>query len=612
MVRKNRSKKSFIEEYKYIILITIILLGFFLRMYNSGGLSGGDDSEYAKQAMLILEGKINPFYIKGPDEPISWGNNYVFIRPMAPVPYTISVAIFGNTTFASKFPAALISTINILLLFIILKRYYSNEIALLASFFFAVNPFTIAFSRIGILNPFLMFYLLLIFLFVFKGFEEKKNYCFYLAGLFVLLSQLTTQFRGLVPLVGLLPYLYLQYRKKEKYWKVQFLHFFTAMALPAIAYIGYLLLPFLWGDHSFFEQFFVMAGKAVGRTETVNTITTSILYNDGPVFLTPFMGIIFIPALFGLYHCIKNIGDKINGVLVFSAIITPIPFFLQKQIAPLRQDIIVFAFVFLAATGIMIFKRSYIKEKSIGLSIMGGMTILYYIIILKIFPLLFPAEWIFAQQMMEHLNLYGYYKMVFSEYFTLFFLMAMICLTSISLIVYWIRMSKKTRRLLASAVIGIFLIFNLIIPIALTTTRMAYYYKPSEIEKIANYINNNLKEETYSCVAGIYDKSLYYYTEKPCAVYAYVNEEWMEEKADAGELSYFLINLYSVQGTWGLGKFNQDLTIDESSEGKPGIKNYPEKLEWLMANTVDVTEETGLSKDNPYFRLRRYVPAQKR
>ena len=239
-----------------IILGFIVLSALFLCTFNPGELSGGDDSQYAELASHIVNGRANPFYVVAPDVPSSWGNN-VYIRPVGVMPFTLSVWLFGNTLFASRLPTLLFSLASIIVFYLILKRYYNTGTVLLACYFLAVNPFTLAFARMGILNASLLFYLLLIFLFIFKGFEEKP-YFFYLAGFFVLLNQLTSQFRGLLPIVGILPYLYYRFKEGQRR---QFIHLAIAMILPIIFAHIMGRLPFRqpawhnanqghWPDHS--------------------------------------------------------------------------------------------------------------------------------------------------------------------------------------------------------------------------------------------------------------------------------------------------------------------------------------------------------------------------
>jgi len=60
--------------------------------------------------------------------------------------------------------------------------------------------------------------------------------------------------------------------------------------------------------------------------------------------------------------------------------------------------------------------------------------------------------------------------------------------------------------------------------------------------------------------------------------------------------------------TPGFGRIDQSGIVDDKSCTKPREWhcNEPEKYNWLMKNTVDITYKTGLKPDNPYFRLYEY------
>ncbi len=65
-------------------------------------------------------------------------------------------------------------------------------------------------------------------------------------------------------------------------------------------------------------------------------------------------------------------------------------------------------------------------------------------------------------------------------------------------------------------------------------------------------------------------------------------------------LCTFLIRIYNANELSGV--------VDNTSCTKPGEWhcNEPEKYNWLMKNTVDITYKAGLKPGNPYFRLYEY------
>jgi len=146
---------------------------------------------------------------------------------------------------------------------------------------------------------------------------------------------------------------------------------------------------------------------------------------------------------------------------------------------------------------------------------------------------------------------------------------------------------------------------NVSVASALVIGGFGIYKRPDEVKIIADYIKNNLQDEKYACVAGVHDKSFIFYTQRVCAWWIAVNVSWIEEQVESNNLKYFVLNNYFYDGyTPGFGR------IDQSGNNctKPGEWhcNEPEKYNWLMNNTVDITYKTGLKPDNPYFRLYEY------
>ena len=140
-----------------------------------------------------------------------------------------------------------------------------------------------------------------------------------------------------------------------------------------------------------------------------------------------------------------------------------------------------------------------------------------------------------------------------------------------------------------------FLIINIIVPVILVYNKMGIYQRPDEISKVAVFLRDNQGTEKYGCVAQVHDKTFAFYTGKVCARWEYINVSWLEEQTHKEDLKYFVINLYQENTGILNKKFFKDLE-DE----------MPEIYEWLINNTIDITEETGLDKDNNYFRVREF------
>src|SRR5206468_1746726 len=89
-----------------------------------------------------------------------------------------SVALFGLTPFAVRFPSALFGSLSILFVFLLTyelfnKNKYNNRLSLLAMLFFAISPWSIQFSR--------------------AAFEANVALCFIIAGVWLFLRGLRTK-----------------------------------------------------------------------------------------------------------------------------------------------------------------------------------------------------------------------------------------------------------------------------------------------------------------------------------------------------------------------------------------------------------------------------------
>ena len=180
---------------KYILLV-IILLASILRLYKLGANPPSlywDEASLGYNAYSILKtghdehGKFLPltnFAAFGDYKP----PGYIY----AAVP---SIALFGLSEFAIRFPSAFFGILTVFLTYLVARKLFENEtIALLASFFLAISPWHLQFSRAAFeANLGLFFSTLGIFLFL-KFATEKSIYIFpsalsFLAGMYTFTGQ---------------------------------------------------------------------------------------------------------------------------------------------------------------------------------------------------------------------------------------------------------------------------------------------------------------------------------------------------------------------------------------------------------------------------------------
>ena len=194
---------------KKYLLAVILVLAAALRLWNLGSIPPSltpDEAALGYNAYSILKtgkdehGVFLPFIFK------SFGDYkpgfYIYLT----VP---SVAVMGLNEFAVRFPSALAGIAGVFLIYLIVKRLFSDEkLALTASFIAAINPWSIFFSRgAWEVNVALAFTLAGIYFF-FRALEKQKHLIF--SALFFALSLITYQgaklSTGIVVLILLILY----------------------------------------------------------------------------------------------------------------------------------------------------------------------------------------------------------------------------------------------------------------------------------------------------------------------------------------------------------------------------------------------------------------------
>ncbi|MEK9146636.1 MAG: phospholipid carrier-dependent glycosyltransferase [Patescibacteria group bacterium] len=160
------------------LLIIIILLAAFLRLYKLGSVPPSlywDEASLGYNAYSIL--------ITARDEHGRFlpGTNFAAFGDYKPPGYIYAtvpaIAAFGLNEFAIRFPSAFFGTLTVLLTYFLAKKLFEKEsIALLATFFLAISPWHLQFSRGAFeANLGLFFSLLGIYLFL-KFATEKAIY----------------------------------------------------------------------------------------------------------------------------------------------------------------------------------------------------------------------------------------------------------------------------------------------------------------------------------------------------------------------------------------------------------------------------------------------------
>lgn len=232
---------------KTILLFSIIMLfGIILRIWKFGTLPDGINQDEAfagyETYSLLCYGKDSSNY-SFPVYFTTWGSGMNALEIYLMIPF---VRLFGLTPFAIRLPQLIVSIFTLLVLYLLTKRIYSDNIALTALFLTAICPWHIMMSRWGLesnLTPgFLMFAL-----YFFVLGTEKPRY-FILSSIFYGLTLYCYATIWLiVPIIISIQIIYcLIYKKvylcKEIVWSFLIL---LALAFPLFLFllVNYGLLP---------------------------------------------------------------------------------------------------------------------------------------------------------------------------------------------------------------------------------------------------------------------------------------------------------------------------------------------------------------------------------
>jgi 4-amino-4-deoxy-L-arabinose transferase-like glycosyltransferase len=139
-------KTWFKENRTEIIGVALIgLAAFALRFYqllDNPYPVHKDEGNLGLESLKILWGQIANFFNPG------WATNPVWIS----IPYSASIAIFGNTIFAIRILSVLMGTLSILILYFLARDMFDRWTAVIAAGVLIALPVHLHFSRLGVTN----------------------------------------------------------------------------------------------------------------------------------------------------------------------------------------------------------------------------------------------------------------------------------------------------------------------------------------------------------------------------------------------------------------------------------------------------------------------------
>jgi 4-amino-4-deoxy-L-arabinose transferase-like glycosyltransferase len=199
------------QKYQIIILIAILAVAGFFRLWQIGSVPGGlfpDEAANGQDALLILDGYHSPFFEHG------LGREGLFFYLLAG-----SIYLFGIGVWQIHLVSAIIGILTVLAAYLLTKALFSQRVALLAGFFLATSYWHVTLSRTGFRAILVPLFSTLFFYFAYLVMKEnnlKKRFLWAaLAGINFGLGFYTyISFRAVIGIIGLMAIFILLTRKR--------------------------------------------------------------------------------------------------------------------------------------------------------------------------------------------------------------------------------------------------------------------------------------------------------------------------------------------------------------------------------------------------------------
>ena len=442
-----------------IILILIVLLGLFLRVYNLDSVPPGltwDEASLGYNAYslgLTLKdeyGTFLPLTLK------SFGDYKPALYAYLDIPF---VLILGLNEIAVRLPSVLAGIGLIIISYLLIKEIFKNNwLALSVAFFTAISPLSIQFSRTAFESNVAVF-LNVLGLFLFIKALKKPNYFFFSALVFILSLLCYQASKVFIPilLIGLLIFF-----KKEIKFSKQFL--ISAGILTVTLAVVYFSTFFLGqSDRLATQNFFAYKRSAevitqISQENNLNPESTQfqILYGEWfayirglleryLIYFTPKM--LFIDGDYSPRHSVPDLGmlnfyglllipfgfyllwrkeESEKKIIFFWLFIASIPAVLSRDlISAVRALNLIFPFAVLEGFGLYflvtkISKTLHFKKIIITfafLLIIFANLALYADFYFVHLPKEYSADWLYGykQVMQKNLDFSKYNKVVFSD-----------------------------------------------------------------------------------------------------------------------------------------------------------------------------------------------------
>ena len=163
-VYKNGIDRQY-EKVHYWLLILVITLGLFVRLWGLGNVSLHGDEETTSMAALSVIERGLPYMPSGMFYPRAILQSYIIAA---------SVWLFGVSEWSLRFPSVLAGSLGILVAFYLGKRFLTPKFNIIFILIIALNPWMIKISQTARMYVFFSTVIALFVVFIFKWEEDEK------------------------------------------------------------------------------------------------------------------------------------------------------------------------------------------------------------------------------------------------------------------------------------------------------------------------------------------------------------------------------------------------------------------------------------------------------
>jgi hypothetical protein len=285
---------------RYLLLIAIIILGFYLRIVNSYSVVVSDQGEWDNitRILLLIFENGNPHYFIHPTLFYYISASFLLvpffvykILLAGTVPVSILVRLFleheGAVAFYLRFVPVIFGTLSILMVYKIAKRVWDANAGLFSALLVCLLPLHIQYSRQIRVDSTFVFFLLLAFYFIYRLYETGKLKYYVWSGLTAGLAS-STNYNGAFLIVILTAAHLLNNKDKYKGQNLEFnenapLIYSISLALTVFLFTS----PFILLDNDSFKADLLYQSSLTFKLHPAsggNNFYYYKLFHQGPYF----------------------------------------------------------------------------------------------------------------------------------------------------------------------------------------------------------------------------------------------------------------------------------------------------------------------------------------